>query len=51
MYGVGFESDADLRHWVIKQPRGQAKKGIDLFAYEFSTAKRDTVSKNTVQRS
>lgn len=42
--GLGFESNADLSHWVIKQPRGTAKKKVDLNAVESSLAKKDSDS-------
>jgi len=30
LYGIGFESDAQLRNWVIKQPRGKTKRPVAL---------------------
>jgi len=30
LYGVGFESDSDLRNWELKTPSGVRKQGIDL---------------------
>ncbi len=50
VYGLGFESNSDLSHWVIKQPRGLAKKGVNLDAIESSLIKRDTLSRDTLDR-
>ena len=30
LYGVGFESEADLTRWVIKNPRGVSRRPVDL---------------------
>ncbi len=30
LYGIGFESDVDLKHWQIKKPRGHSSRPIDL---------------------
>ena len=30
LYGVGFESEADLTRWVIKNPRGVSSRPVDL---------------------
>lgn len=39
LHGFGFESTADLSRWVIKQPRGLAKKGVNLNEIESSFKK------------
>jgi len=50
LYGLGFESNSDLSRWVIKQPRGLAKKGVNLYAIDSSWTKRDTVPQDTSDR-
>lgn len=30
LYGVGFESDVDLKHWRIRKPRGHSGRQVDL---------------------
>jgi len=30
LYGVGFESDSDLKNWELKTPSGIRRQGIDL---------------------
>ncbi|MBN1895420.1 LPS export ABC transporter periplasmic protein LptC [bacterium] len=30
LYGVGFESDSDLKNWELETPSGIRKKGLDL---------------------
>ncbi|HEX9934616.1 MAG TPA: LPS export ABC transporter periplasmic protein LptC [bacterium] len=41
LYGMGFESNADLSHWVIKRPRGKTQRRVNLESLE-SASVRDT---------
>ena len=48
LYGLGFESDPDLNHWIIKKPWGVSQRRIDIEKLEKSfskTSPADTVSK------
>lgn len=48
LYGLGFESDPDLNHWIIKKPWGVSQRRIDIEKFEKSfsnTSSTDTVSK------
>jgi len=29
LYGIGFESDASLEHWIVQQPSGVTERGQD----------------------
>jgi LPS export ABC transporter protein LptC len=43
LYGLGFQSNADLSRWTIRQPRGITQRKVDLDAFEREAA-RDTAS-------
>lgn len=42
LYGTGFESDAQLRHWRILKPRGIAHRGVDLSLDQLKKSSADT---------
>ncbi len=43
LFGVGFQSNADLSHWVILKPRGTTQKKVDIRSIE-SAVTGDTAS-------
>ena len=40
LYGSGFESNADLTHWVLSNPWGRTEKRIDIEQFEASFRKK-----------
>ena len=44
LYGIGFESDAQLHHWRIIKPRGTAHRGVDLSLDQLKKSSADTVA-------
>ena len=48
LYGVGFESDADLTRWYIRSPRGYSERPVEL-ELERKTAK-DTANVQKTQK-
>jgi LPS export ABC transporter protein LptC len=54
LYGLGFESDSELKHWVIRKPWGVSEKRVDIEKFEegfTEPAKTDTVSSGKVDSS
>jgi len=45
LYGLGFESDQDLKNWTIKKPRGISQKKLDLSELKEPPAPQDDSSK------
>jgi LPS export ABC transporter protein LptC len=47
LYGRGFESDSELKHWTIRQPWGVSEKRVEIEKFDAAfaePAKTDTIT-------